>query len=518
MNSQLSNRYGVCAYAALAIIISSALSLILLFTAIVQPKANAATLSLQTVQVDPATYQSKTIYSSFPQQCGDGTNNCRLTEWTGTWFMPDGSLMVAFNQATGPTSPALGRTFTPENLLDLFKLDDGRTYTHNYPAPDGYWFLDKGYDYYGLNGDCPPSPKLPTTQKCSQIVYLKSTDAGQTWTTWRTEPFHATGMAAYSPQPTIALPDGALIRRVNGDDLQDLKTIPHTAMLQIIKPNKADVYPSSWPALGAAGQIIVKDPAICKYQISRIRRLKDGRYIALGQAWQYAEGGVNGGGKRSCASSAGASNLLLVAASASAVEKGQWKKGMPDIPSSILVANEWDAAQLANGDLLSLFRTQNLIDKKQIRKQAILKAMPISNCPDKTASGCWVMDQTSLGNPGNLPHSGHPELLATREGVIIQFATTGNSYTNDSGLTWIPLQGTVPSNYYPRAIQNPLTGDIFLFGHVGGDDPYGGKSIEGGGNYSGINQSITMQKFRLKINQPASGSVSQPGTPAASTH
>jgi len=497
-----SNRLDVFLYLAVLIAVSLAACLVIVFTAPSSKASDSSDRMVQatTVQVDPATYQRTTIYSSYPQKCGDGTNNCRSSEWTGTWFMPDGSLMVAFNQATGPTSPALGRTFTPEKILNEFKFADGRIWTHVYPAPKGYWHWDRGYDYYGLSGDCPPSPKLPTTQRCSLIVYLKSTDAGQTWTTWRTESFQAIGMSAYSPQPTIALPNGTLIRRVNGDDLFNVKTIPHTAMLQTLKPRNGS-YPAKWPALGAAGQVVVKDPSVCKYQVSRIRRLNDGRYIALGQSWRYAGGGTSG----ACASVEGATNMLLVAASATAAEQGQWKRGMPEISHSILVANEWDAAQLANGDLLALFRTQvSATSRTQIRKQAILRARPAFECPDKTTSGCWVMDETTLGNPGNLPHSGHPDLLATREGVIIQFATSGNSYTNDNGATWIPLSGTMRSNYYPRSIQNPVTGDIFLFGHVGGDDPYGGKSIEGGGNYSGINQTITMQKFRLTVNQPPS--------------
>lgn len=496
MSRKSSKRFGVFLYVVVLIAVSLAACMVIVFTA-PSSKASDSMVQAITVQVDPTTYQRTTIYSSHPQKCGDGTNNCRSSEWTGTWFMPDGSLVVAFNQSTGPTSPALGRTFTPEKLLNEFKLDDGRIWTHVYPAPKGYYFWDKGYDYFGLSGDCPPSPKLPTTQKCSLIVYLKSTDAGQTWTTWRTESFQAIGMSAYSPQPTIALPNGTLIRRVNGDDMFNVKTIPHTAMLQTLRPRRG-IYPARWPALGAAGQVVVKDPSVCKYQVSRIRRLKDGRYIALGQSWRYAGGGTSG----ACASLEGATNMLLVAASSSAAEQGQWKRGMPEISSSILVANEWDAAQLANGDLLALFRTQVSPNGKQIRKQAILRVRPASECLDKTTSGCWAMDETTLGNPSNLPHSGHPDLLATREGVIIQFATSGNSYTNDNGATWIPLSGTASSNYYPRSIQNPVTGDIFLFGHVGGDDPYGGKSIEGGGNYSGINQTITMQKFRLTVNQP----------------
>jgi len=496
MSTKPSKCFAVFSYSAVLIVVSLAACMVIGFTAH-SSKASHSIVQATTVQVDPATYQRTTIYSSHPQKCGDGTDNCRSSEWTGTWFMPDGSLVVAFNQATGPTSPALGRTFTPEKLLNEFKFPDGRIWTHTYPAPKGYWHWDKGYDYFGLSGDCPPSPQLPTTQKCSLIVYLKSTDAGQTWTIWRTESFQAIGMSAYSPQPTIALPNGTLIRRVNGDDMFNVKTIPHTAMLQILKP-RGGIYPARWPALGA-GQVVVKDPSVCKYQVSRIRRLNDGRYIALGQAWHYAGGGTSG----ACASLEGASNMVLVAASASAAEQSQWQRGMPEISPSLLVANEWDAAQLANGDLLALFRTQVSPNGKQIRKQAILRARPSSECPDKTTKGCWVMDETTLGNPGNLPHSGHPDLLATREGVIIQFATSGNSYTNDNGATWIPLTGTAPSNYYPRSIQDPVTGDIFLFGHVGGDDPYGGKSIEGGGNYSGINQTITMQKFRLRVSKPS---------------
>jgi hypothetical protein len=267
-------------------------------------------------------------------------------------------------------------------------------------------------------------------------------------------------------------------------------------MLQVLRPKKG-VYPANWPENGRSGQVVVKDPLICKYQVSRIRRLNDGRYIALGQAWPYVGGGKRG----SCATNREATNLLLLAANASAAEQGLWKRGMPNISASLLVPNEWDAAQLPNGDLLALFRTQTSPEpgSPQVRKQAILRARPSSECPDETASGCWVLDQSTLGNPANLRHSGHPDLLATREGVIIQFATTGNSYTNDGGVTWISLSGTTPSDYYPRSIQNPDTGDIFLFGHVGGDDPYGGKSSEGGGNYSGINQTVTMQKFRLSV-------------------
>jgi hypothetical protein len=453
----------------------------------------------QGVRVDPETYIKRTVYASHPQRCGDGTTQCRLTEWVGTWFMPDGSLMVAFNQVTGPTAPHLGRTFMPEALLNRFRLDDGRVFTHRHPAPQGFYYFDKGYDFYGLSGGCPPSPRLPTTERCSLVVYLRSKDGGDTWAPWRTESVGGLGMTAYTPQATLALPDGTLVRRVNGDDLQHLKGIPYTAMLQVLKPARG-VYPAGWPALGGRGQVVVRDPSVCKYQVSRVRRLGDGRYIALGQSWRHAGGGTRG----RCVRKFEGSDMLLVAASAADVERGLWRVGMPDVAAAVLAPNEWDAAELKSGDLLALFRTSEGVSRStQVRRQAILRARPVSECPDAKAAGCWVLDRGTLGNRGNFPHSGHPDLLATREGVVIQFATTGNSYTADGGATWHPLEGAAPSDYYPRSIQDPETGDIYLFGHVGHDDPYGGKSEESGGTYSGVDQSITRQRFRLKMAGPA---------------
>jgi hypothetical protein len=88
------------------------------------------------------------------------------------------------------------------------------------------------------------------------------------------------------------------------------------------------------------------------------------------------------------------------------------------------------------------------------------------------------------------PHSGHPELLATRDGPILHIATTGVHQTID-GKTWSPLRFSprraYRSGYYPRAVQ---TGDgvVHVFAHVGADDPYGR-----------TDQSIIMDTFRLVV-------------------
>src|SRR3954454_10114559 len=115
---------------------------------------------------------------------------------------------------------------------------------------------------------------------------------------------------------------------------------------------------------------------------------------------------------------------------------------------------EFDVAELANGDLLCLFRR----DKDAKRWQGVLKK----------AGDSWVPGTTG---PSVLPHSGQPELLATREGPILHLATSGIHGTNDAGKTWNRLE--VPgSAYYPRSVQ-ATDGRIFVFGHVGGDAAYG---------------------------------------------
>jgi hypothetical protein len=124
-------------------------------------------------------------------------------------------------------------------------------------------------------------------------------------------------------------------------------------------------------------------------------------------------------------------------------------------------------AELANGDLLCVFRRAN--DTK--RWQGILRK----------AKDTWVAGKAG---PSVLPHSSQPELLATPEGPILHLATTGIHGTTDAGRTWrrLKIPGTV---YYPRSLQT-ADGRIFVFGHVGGDDPYGK-----------VDQSIVMDTFRL---------------------
>ncbi len=88
--------------------------------------------------------------------------------------------------------------------------------------------------------------------------------------------------------------------------------------------------------------------------------------------------------------------------------------------------------------------------------------------------------------PAPFPHSGHPDMLMTREGVAIHIATTGIHYTADAGESWHELAVPAPG-YYPRAEQGD-DGTIYIFYHEGGDDPYGK-----------VDQHIGMDRFRLEV-------------------
>lgn len=134
---------------------------------------------------------------------------------------------------------------------------------------------------------------------------------------------------------------------------------------------------------------------------------------------------------------------------------------------------EYDAAELPNGDLLCVFRRRDPKSPgREVRWQGLMR---------KEGDG-WM--PIAVG-PAPFPHSGHPELLATREGVVLHIATSGIHGTSDGGQTWrrVNAPGT---NYYPRGLQAP-DGRICIFAHIGSDDAYGA-----------VDQAITMDTFRLK--------------------
>jgi hypothetical protein len=335
--------------------------------------------------------------------------------------MPDGSLMVSLTQATGPID---GRPQAPKDVRK--KLD--------WP-PTGM----PGYDMTGLD---------------MRNVHLRSTDSGKTWEQVSADPFK-TCMNAVAEGET-ALADGTFLRGEWGFYLPYNPELPQTGFIE-----RSTDGSKTW----GKPQVIL-DPAKYTAWPKRIRQLRDGRIIITG-GLAYVPANT-----RTRYEYSKLFEPLLVVSN----DNGKtWSGPIQVVPEKY--RHEWsdeeyDAAELPNGDLLCVFRRYVKELKHEARWQGVMKKSGDSWTP------------ADVG-PAPFPHSGHPELLATREGPILHVATSGIHYTEDAGKTWHKLN--VPgSGYYPRAVQ-ARDGWIYVFAHIGSDDPYGK-----------TDQSIIMDRFRLK--------------------
>lgn len=353
-------------------------------------------------------HQRRVIYRS-PQAPG-------FTSWVGAWTMPDDSIMVCFTQATGPIE---GRPLAPEEVQR--QLD--------WPPPG-----QPLYDMTGLE---------------LRNVHLRSTDSGLSWEKVSADAF-TSNMNGVTGEPEVALADGTIIRGVNGFQLPYNPEARKTGYLQ-----RSHDGTLTW---GKPEMLLDPDKFITWPR--RIRVLRDGRLIILLGVAHVPAGTIT----RNKFSEMVEPMLIL-----SSDQGRTWTGPIAAVQSDQWVGwtEEFDAAELANGDLLCVFRRA----RDDHRWQGVLKK----------SEDTWRAGKVS---PSVLPRSGQPELLVTREGPILHIATSGIHWTIDAGKTWNLLK--VPaSNYYPRSVQ-AANGRIFVFGHVGGDDPYGK-----------VDQSIVMDSFRL---------------------
>lgn len=366
-------------------------------------------------------FSSAVIYHS-PQSPG-------FTSWVGAWTMPDDSVMVSFTQATGPVE---GRPPAPLEIQR--KLD--------WPPPNH----SKNYDMTGLD---------------LRNVHLRSADAGRTWQQVSADPFKS-NMNGITGEPEVALPDGTMLRAVWGHYLPYNPELPKTGYLQRSYDGTQTWGPPE----------VLLDPGKYMTYPKRLRLLRDGRLIALGGVAHQAVASITHREQSDLV----IEPLLLVSS-----DQGKtWEGPIAVVPPENRRnwgGEEFDAAELPNGDLLCVFRRPDP-DKsgprREVRWQGLLKKQ----------GSTWV---ATTAGPAPFPHSGHPELLATREGVVLHLATTGVYWTADAGVTWrqLPIPGT---SYYPHAVQT-RDGQILVFGHIGGDDAYGA-----------VDQAIVMNTFRLKVN------------------
>ncbi len=344
------------------------------------------------------------------------------TCWTGAWVMPDDSLMVCFTQATGP---AEGRPQAPEDVQK--KLD--------WPPPGR-----PDYDMTGLD-------------LCN--MHLRSADGGKTWEQASADPFKSC-MNGVAGEAETALPDGTVLRSVFGYYLPYNPELPKGGYLQ-----RSSDGTKTW-----GKPEVLLDPAKVTVFPKRLRQLRDGRLIIVGG---IAAVPANSRNREAYCDTF--EPLLMVSKDAGKT----WSDAIPVVPDEYRGhwgGEECDAAELPNGDLLFVFRRRVPELKAEARWQGVMKK----------SGDTWT---TAEVGPAPLAHSGHPELLATKEGPILHVATDGIRYTTDAGKTWQKLD--VPgSAYYPHAVQTK-DGQIFIFAHVGSDDPYGK-----------ADQSIVMDSFQLK--------------------
>jgi hypothetical protein len=379
-------------------------------------------------------WQRKTIYHS-PQTPG-------YTCWVGAWQMPDKSLMVHFKQATGPL---VDRPHASAELLArLDRIGDALK-------------KDPQRDFTGL--------RLAN-------IYLRSTDGGASWQKTAEEAFPGPVDRPVFGGSHVALADGSILRAVDGSQLPLVRDLPRRIYFQRSSDlgttwGSPEIAPEPRRPMGD----YLGDYGDC---ITRVRRLRNGNLLATGVV--RPAGPIPGS-----ASKQKESGLALVMLSS---DEGQtWQPQNIELTADQHgpgIWNEWDCAELPSGELLGVFRRRDPAQPtKQVRWQGVLRRN----------GDRWQLDDY---RPAPLEHSGHPELLSAREGVVLHIATTGTHWTSDGGQSWQPLvfadqKNAYRSRYYPRSLQND-DGQILIFSHLGGDNAYGQ-----------TDQAMVMDTFRLTV-------------------
>jgi len=346
------------------------------------------------------------------------------TCWTGLYPMPDESVMCCFTQATGPFT---GRPKAPESVRK----------TLDWPPPgDQGEFGDTGemYDMTGLD---------------MQNIHLRSYDLARTWKYVAGDHFK-TCMNGITGESEVALADGTILRGVWGPYLP-YDEAPYDGYIQrstdggctwglpeIIYPNKDFLF---WP--------------------KRFRILRDGRILIGGGLIRlHPEHNHRSGW-----------DLDITQALFVSDDDGRsWDGPIDLVPADqnkkqLGLTEEFDWAELPNGDLLIVIRANS---QSSIGPRLQTRMI---------ASGkTW--EPTRI-EKAPFAHSGHPEMLMTREGIVFHIATPEVSWTSDEGQTWndIKIKDKPPMWLptvwsYPRSIQL-ANGEILIVGHVGDDNGYG---------------------------------------------
>ena len=290
-----------------------------------------------------------------------------------------------------------------------------------------------------------------------QVIHLVSTDGGTNWQQVSTE--HAsTPMNGWTCEPEVAMQDGTIYRAVWGQYLP-FYDVPQTGYWQ-----RSTDGSTTW-----SQPAVFFDQKKWESLPKRMRVLRDGRLAVAGGIMR----------SRPDVKTRHDWNSTIEPALWFSEDHGKsWSEPLLVWnEKSVRPSEELDFAELPNGDLLVVIR----VDAAKSRYQTVLRKQE-KTWRSEPVRKLWI------------PHSGHPDLLATREGVVLHLATDGIAWTADEGKTWAYLEDRPRTGYYPRSVQLP-DGRIFCVYHVGSDNYYGQ-----------VDQRIEAITFRLKPSSPVAGS------------
>jgi len=354
--------------------------------------------------------------------------------------MPDDSVMVAFTQATGPVK---NRPRTDQRVLAMLDWPPGAR------AGEG------GQAGYDMNGS-----EMST-------VYLRLTEGGSKCEKVAENPLRSCMNGVVHAH--AALPDGSIVRAVWGQYLP-FDDGPKTGYLQRSKDGA-----KSW----GPPEVLLDQKTFTTWP-TRLRQLRDGRWIVSG-GLSHAPSDTT---TRTQHFVRGVSEPLLMISEDGKREK--WSPPIRAIPDELRAnwsGEECDFAELSNGDLLGVFRTLDPTQgsDQEVYWQGLLRKNGASWTP--------IAEEFK---PVPFKVHGHPNLLSTAEGAVLHFAPEGVQATADGGRTWRAVQmaddGKSPLagvRYYPTAVQ-ARDGNVFVFSHVGADDPFDGS----------VDQSVSMTRFK----------------------
>lgn len=333
------------------------------------------------------------------------------TCWVSLWTMPDGALMLSFNQATGP-------------------------------ATDRPRAKKKTLDWLGW----PPAgrPDYDMTGARQALLVFESRDDGKTWRpisrTRFESPMNGPGNGGH-----LALTNGTILRTLWGHYWPD-SGYPQTGFIQ-----RSSDKTHTW-----GKPELFTDPQIQLAYPTRLSRLRDGRItlfagVAVKKARFTRRTDVHGLRK-----------LLYLSRDGGKT----WSDPIDTAPGpdSENMCEESVFVELPNGDLFFLHRAENRTRDGQ----------PVPPFSDRRQNVLHKKGNTFEAGPvsiSNVPHGGFPCLLMTPEGVILNIASEAVYWTASPNDPWKKLDcpGT---GYYPQATQL-ADGTILVVSHQGGDNAYG---------------------------------------------